>query len=82
MTMIQSTAEKDFSEAQRARSQLRAIFYEIQFSSRLFCEIHNSEFLKQHTDRVADSLGTGGLLAFIHLESLGMLVPVPYAITR
>ena len=64
---LQSTTEKDASEAERARSQLRAIFYEIQFSSKLFCEIHNSEFLDQHIDRVADSLGTGGLLAYIQI---------------
>ena len=62
---LQFTMEKDASEAERARSQLRAIFYEIQFSYKLFCEIRNSEFLDQHIDRVADSLGTGGFLAYI-----------------
>ena len=61
------SSDTDASEAERARSRLRAIFYEIQFSSKLFCEIHNSEFLDQHIDRVADSLGTGGLLAYIQI---------------
>ena len=41
---VQSTTEKDASEAQPARSQLRTIFYEIPFASKIFCEIHNSEF--------------------------------------
>ena len=66
-TMVQPTSDKDASEAERARPQLRAIFYEIQFSSKLFCEIHNSEFLDQRIDRVADSLGTGGLLAHMQI---------------
>ena len=38
------------------------------FSSlQLFCEIHDSEFMAQHIDRIADSLGTGGLLAYIQI---------------
>lgn len=37
------------------------------FSSKLFCEIHTSEFLDQHVDRVVDSLFTGGLLAYIQI---------------
>ncbi len=31
------------------------------------CEIHNSEFMDQHIDRIADSLGTGGLVAYIQI---------------
>ncbi len=67
LTHVQSTSDKDFSESERARSQLREIFYEIQFSSKLYCEIHNSEFLDKHIDRIADSLGTGGLLAYLQI---------------
>ena len=41
LTALQST-DKDHSESERARSQLRDIFFEIQFSSKLFREIQNS----------------------------------------
>ena len=78
ITVVQSTSDKDASEAERARSQLRAIFYEIQFSSKLFCETHNSEFLDQHIHRVADRLGTGGFLAYIQIWNVGM-VPMSHA---
>lgn len=67
----QSTEEQESSEADRARHQLREIFYCIGFSSKLYCEIHQSAFIDQHIDRIADSLGTGGLLS---LETLGLLV--------
>ena len=43
------------------------IFEQVQFSSKLYCEIHDSEFVAQHIDRIADSLGTGGLLAYIQI---------------
>ena len=48
LTHLQSTADKDLSESERAPSQLREVFYEIQFSAKLFCEIQNSEYLDQH----------------------------------
>ncbi len=56
---LQSTTEKHASEAERARSQLRVI--------QTF--LWNSQFwvLDQRFDRVADSLGTGGFLAYIQL---------------
>ena len=38
-TSHQSTSHKDESEAERARAALTAIFFEIGFSSKLFCEI-------------------------------------------
>ena len=57
VTSLQSTANKDESDAERARSFLHDIFYEIGFSSKLFCEIHNSAFIDQHIDCIADSLG-------------------------
>ena len=31
------------------------------------CEIHNSAFIDQHINRIADSLGTGGLLMYIQV---------------
>ena len=67
MTQLQSTSDKDSSEAERARSQLRNIYREIRFSSKLFCETHSSEFLDQHIDRIAASFGTGGLLAYLQI---------------
>ena len=47
-TALQSTFDEDYSESERARSQLRDNFCEIQFSSKPFCDIHNSEFMGQH----------------------------------
>ena len=67
VTSLQSTIDKGKSDAQRARSFLRDIFYEIRFSSKLFCEIHNSAFIDQHINRIADSLGTGGLLMHVQV---------------
>ena len=69
VTSLQSTVNKDDSEAVRARSLLRDIFYEIGFSSKLFCEIHNSAFIEQHINRIADSLGTGSLLMYVQVWS-------------
>ena len=66
VTSLQSTANKDESDAERARFYLRKIFYDIGFSSKLYCEIHNSECIDQHIDRIADSLGTGGLQVWNH----------------
>ena len=63
----QHPIRQDQSESERARSQLRDVFYEIHFSSKLFCEIDTSEFMDQHIDRIADSGGTGGLLAYIQI---------------
>ena len=57
----------DFSEPERARSQPHDVFYETHFSSKLFCEIHKSEFLGQRIDRITDSLGTGGLMAYLQI---------------
>ena len=65
ITSLQSTIDKDESDAERARSFLHDIFYEIGFSSKLYCEIHNSAFIDQHINRIADSLGTGGLLMYV-----------------
>ena len=67
VTSLQSTVNKGESDAERARSFLRDIFYEIGFSSKLFCEIHNSAFIEQHINRIADSLGTGGLLMYVQV---------------
>ncbi len=64
---LQSTANEDESDAERARSFLREVFYEIRFSSKLYCEIHNSQFIDQHIDRIADSPGTGGLLMYVQV---------------
>ena len=66
-TSHQSTSHKDETEAQRAREALTAIFFEIGFSSKLFCEIYESEFVEQHLHRIADSLGTGGLTMYIQV---------------
>ena len=62
----QSTEEQESSEADRAR-ELREIFYCIGFSSKLYCEIHQSAFIDQHIDRIADSLGAGGLLMYLQV---------------
>ena len=64
---LQSTAQKDESDADRARSLLRDIFYDVGFSSKLYCEIYTSAFIDQHINRVADSLGTGGLLMYVQV---------------
>ena len=45
--------------------RLKEIFYDIGFSSKLFCEIHDSQFADQHIDRIGESLGTGGLLMYL-----------------
>ena len=66
-TAPQSTSHKDESEAERARAALTEIFFEIGFSSKLFCEIHDSAFLEQHVHRIADSLGTGGLTMYLQV---------------
>ncbi len=66
-TSLQSTAQKDESDADRARTLLRDIFYEIGFSSKLFCDIYNSAFIDQHINRIADRLGAGGLLMYIQV---------------
>ena len=67
ITSLQSTIDKDESDAERARSFWRDIFYEIGFSSKLYCEIHNSAFIDQHINRIGDSLGTGGLLMYVQV---------------
>ena len=41
-TSLQSTAQKDESDADLARSLLRDIFYDVAFSSKLYCEIFTS----------------------------------------
>lgn len=66
----QSTEEQESSEADRAR-ELREIFYCIGFSSKLYCEIHQSAFIDQHIDRIADSLGAGGLLMYLRSGNTG-----------
>lgn len=48
-------------------SSRQSIFYEINFSSKLFCEIHDSQFAEQHIERIGDSLGTGGLLMYLQV---------------
>ena len=67
VTSLQSTIDEDESDAERARSFLPDIFYEIGFSSKLYCEIHNSAFIDQRINRIADSLGTGGLLMYVQV---------------
>ena len=76
VTSLQSTDNKDASNSERARSSLRDIFYDVGFSSKLFCEIHNSAFIDQRINRIADSLGTGGLLMYMQVAPLGLLVPL------
>ena len=66
-TALQSSIQKDEMEASRARSWLLDIFYEIGFASKLFSEIHTSAFVEQHINRIADSLGTGGLLMYLQV---------------
>ena len=66
-TALQSSIQKDEMEASRARSWLLDIFYEIGFASKLFAEIHTSAFVEQHINRIADSLGTGGLLMYLQV---------------
>ena len=66
-TALQSSIQKDEMEASRARSWLLDIFCEISFASKLFTEIHNSAFVEQHINRIADSLGTGGLLMYLQV---------------
>ncbi len=58
---------KTFLNQKELVLNLRDIFYEIQFPSKLFCEIHNAEFLDQRTNRIADSLSTGGLMAYLQI---------------
>ena len=64
---LQSSNQKAEIEATRARSWLLAIFYESGFASKLFSEIHTSAFVEQHINRIADSLGTGGLLMYLQV---------------
>ena len=66
-TALQSSTQKDEIEATRARSWLLDIFYEIGFASKLFSEIHTSAFVEQRINRIADSLGTGGLLMYLQV---------------
>ena len=63
----QSTELKETIESNRAKELLKTIFYDIGFSSKLFCEIHDSQFADQHIDRIGDSLGTGGLLMYLQV---------------
>ena len=67
VTSLHSTANKGESDSEWARSSLRDIFYDIGFSSKPFCEIHNSASIDQRINRIADSLGTGGLLMYIQV---------------
>ena len=67
VTTLQSSTQKDEMEASRARSWLLDIFYEIGFASKLISEIHTSAFVEQHINRIADSLGTGGLLMYLQV---------------
>ena len=67
VTSLQSTINKDESDAERAKSFLRDILYAIGFSSKLYCEIHNSAFIDQRINRIADSIGTGGLLMCVQV---------------
>ncbi len=66
-TGLHSTIQKDESNAARARSLLREIFFDIGFSANLCCEIHESAFIEQHIDGIADSLGTSGLLMYVQV---------------
>ena len=63
----QSTEAKETLESNKAKDLLKSIFYEINFSSKLYCEIHDSQYADQHIERIADSLGTGGLLMYIQV---------------
>ena len=62
-----TTEAKESVEADKAKDRLREIFYDIGFSSKLFCEIHDSQFADQHIDRMGESLGTGGLLMYLQV---------------
>ena len=64
---LRSTEEREKYDSTKAKDLLRNIFYEIGFASKLYCEIHQSDFVDQHIDRVADSLGTGGLLMYLQV---------------
>ena len=64
---LRSTEEREKDDSAKAKDSLRNIFYEIGFASKLYCEIHQSAFIDQHIDRIADSLGTGGLLMYIQV---------------
>lgn len=63
----QTTEAKESMESDKAKEALKEIFYNIGFSSKLFCEIHDSQFADQHIDRIGDSLGTGGLLMYLQV---------------
>ena len=63
----QTTEAKESVESNKAKDRLKEIFYDIGFSSKLFCEIHDSEFADQHIDRIGESLGTGGLLMYLQV---------------
>ena len=64
---LRSTEEREKNDSTKAKDLLRNIFYEIGFASKLYCEIHQSAFVDQHIDRIADSLGTGGLLMYLQV---------------
>ena len=63
----QTTEAKESVESNKAKDRLKEIFYDIGFSSKLFCEIHDSEFADKHIDRIGESLGTGGLLMYLQV---------------
>ena len=63
----QTTEAKESVETNKAKDRLKEIFHDIGFSSKLFCEIHDSEFADQHIDRIGESLGTGGLLMYLQV---------------
>ena len=63
----QTTEAKESLESNKAKDRLKEIFYDIGFSSKLFCEIHDSQFADQHIDRIGESLGTGGLLMYLQV---------------
>jgi len=67
----QTTEAKESMESDKAKEGLKEIFYNIGFSSKLFCEIHDSQFADQHIDRIGDSLGTGGLLMYLQVWNSG-----------
>lgn len=64
---LSSTEDREKADSTRAKDHLRDIFFEIGFASKLYCEIYESAFINQHLDRIADSLGTGGLLMYIQV---------------
>ena len=63
-TLLQATA-KSLPSPHQFKKGITS--FEIGFSSKLFCEIHDSEFLEQHVHRIADSLGTGGLTMYLQV---------------